>query len=421
DAMGGFGAAAQAWGLTADEAAVFSAAGISVGADAGVVATGFNTFFQKMNNMDSQGKNFHDSLKLIGLSAEEIKKGRGKDSAQAIIDVLGQISNYDGDTQTKVLYDLFGSGQGVAMLGSMTQNIGLLKKQLSVVRDINSEGKKNYLGSMQKEFESVSSTTANDLLILRNNFVEIGIVIGTTLLPPIKELVSAIRPTILSFADWAKANPELVTQGLKVAGVVIGLRLGFLALNFATFGLISNGFKLFAGLQKGWGILKIGTGVVGKLAVVLKGALLGSIKLVGNAIVWLGRALLMNPIGLAITAIAGAAYLIYRYWEPIKAFFINIWDTVKAAFDGGIGEVSRLIIDWSPLGLFHKAFAGVMSWFGVDIPSSFTDFGSMMIGDFIDSALATWDSTKSFFGDVVSFIQNPFNALPTKMQTFGVD
>ena len=29
----------------------------------------------------------------------------------------------------------------------------------------------------------------------------------------------------------------------------------------------------------------------------------------------------MNPIGLVITAIAGAAYLIYRYWEPIKGFF----------------------------------------------------------------------------------------------------
>jgi hypothetical protein len=38
-------------------------------------------------------------------------------------------------------------------------------------------------------------------------------------------------------------------------------------------------------------------------------------------VLWLGRALLMNPIGLLITGIAVSAYLIYRYWEPIKGFF----------------------------------------------------------------------------------------------------
>lgn len=34
----------------------------------------------------------------------------------------------------------------------------------------------------------------------------------------------------------------------------------------------------------------------------------------GRAVLWIGRALLMNPIGLAITAVAAAAYLIYRNW-----------------------------------------------------------------------------------------------------------
>lgn len=412
--MIGFGGGAQGFGISADEAAAFTSVGISMGKDASTVSTAFNNFFRSLNTMDNQSKDFHEALNKVGLSAKSIREGKIKDPAQAMVDIFGQLSNYDTDTRESVLASLFGANDGSALFSSMSQNMPLLQAQLALVRDINQEGKKSYVGSMEKEFQTMAQTTFGELQILKNNFFEVGIIIGSTLLPPIRELVNDIKPVIQGFAAWAKANPELVTQGLKVAGVVIGLRLGFLALNFATFGLISNGFKLFAGLQKGWGILTIGAGI-------LKGALLGGIKLVTNSVIFLGRALLMNPIGLAITAIAGAAYLIYRYWEPIKGFFINIWDTVKAAFDGGIGEVSRLIIDWSPLGLFHKAFSGVMSWFGVDIPSSFTDFGSMMIGDFIDSALATWDSTKSFFGDVVSFIQNPFNALPTKMQTFGVD
>ncbi|XLM22754.1 phage tail tape measure protein, partial [Chromobacterium piscinae] len=65
---------------------------------------------------------------------------------------------------------------------------------------------------------------------------------------------------------------------------------------------------------------------------VLGGGLLGGIRLAGQAILWLGRAAMMNPIGMAVMAIAGAAYLIYRYWTPIKAFFGKVWSAVDAAF-----------------------------------------------------------------------------------------
>jgi hypothetical protein len=108
---------------------------------------------------------------------------------------------------------------------------------------------------------------------------------------------------------------------------------------------------------------------------------------VGKAILWVGRAFLMNPIGLAITAIAVAAYLIYRYWDPIKAFFLGLWDEVKAAFSGGIVGIAALIINWSPLGLFYKAFAGVFSWFGIELPAKFTEFGANILRGMIDGIM----------------------------------
>ena len=91
----------------------------------------------------------------------------------------------------------------------------------------------------------------------------------------------------------------------------------------------------------------------------------------------------MNPIGLAMTAIVGAAYLIYRYWEPIKGFFLNLWGRIKATFQGGIGSIGKAILDWSPLGLFYKAFASVASYFGVELPGSFTEFGANLIGSLV--------------------------------------
>ncbi|WP_043946963.1 hypothetical protein, partial [Ralstonia solanacearum] len=59
-------------------------------------------------------------------------------------------------------------------------------------------------------------------------------------------------------------------------------------------------------------------------------------NVVMRAVAVLGRVLLLNPIGLLVTAIAVAAYLVYRYWEPISGFFSGLWQQVKAAFDGGI-------------------------------------------------------------------------------------
>ncbi|NEN49248.1 phage tail tape measure protein, partial [Escherichia coli] len=136
------------------------------------------------------------------------------------------------------------------------------------------------------------------------------------------------------------------------------------------------------------------------------------LMMAGRAVLFLGRALLMNPIGLIITGIAVAAYLIYRYWGPISAFFkrlwaqvtvafrgawsgikgiwsgvtgwfSGIWAQIKTAFSGGIAGVGRLIMNWSPLGLFCKAFAGVMKYFGIDMPKNFTDFGGNLINGLV--------------------------------------
>lgn len=79
-------------------------------------------------------------------------------------------------------------------------------------------------------------------------------------------------------------------------------------------------------------------GSVGGVISLLKGGLVGSLKLVGNTIAFVGRLLLMNPIGLLVTAIGIAALTIYRYWEPIKAFFSGFFQGLKE----GLGPVAAV-------------------------------------------------------------------------------
>lgn len=141
---------------------------------------------------------------------------------------------------------------------------------------------------------------------------------------------------------------------------------------------------------------------------ILGGSLLSGIRVAGQAVFWLGRAMLMNPIGLAVTAIAGAAYLIYRNWDRIKPWALGLWGQVKAAFAGGIGGVARLVINWSPLGLFYKAFAGVMKWFGIDMPKNFTDFGANLIGGLVNGIKAKLGAAKDTIVNFGSSIKGWF-------------
>ncbi|MGU7855396.1 phage tail tape measure protein [Burkholderia orbicola] len=146
------------------------------------------------------------------------------------------------------------------------------------------------------------------------------------------------------------------------------------------------------------------------LARVLSGQLVNGLMLVGRTVLWLGRALMLNPIGIAITAIAVGAYLIYRYWTPIKQFFGGVWNSIRTAFAGGIGSVMRLIINWSPLGLFYRAFAGVLGWFGVGLPKTFTDFGSHLIDGLVNGIRNRFTSAKNtlveFGGNVKAWFAN---------------
>lgn len=262
---------------------------------------------------------------------------------------------------------------------------------------------------------------------LRNNLTDIGLSIGSALLPALIDVTRAVVPVMRSFSAWAEQHPELIRG---VVGLVGGLLLGKLAfigtayavqLVIAPFVALSSTVTALSAkwtlLRSMWlmgkfapavaGLARVGSGlravlkfsglfvrgatqafgtplvILGRgalfLGKVLGGTLLYGLKLVGQAVLWLGRALMLNPIGLLITGIALAAYLIYRYWAPIKSFFSGLWAEVQTGFSGGLSGILALLVNFSPLGLFYRAFAGVMNYFGIELPSRFTEFGGQLI------------------------------------------
>ncbi|WP_139143669.1 MULTISPECIES: phage tail protein [unclassified Janthinobacterium] len=238
-----------------------------------------------------------------------------------------------------------------------------------------------------------------------------------------KELEAQSKLANLKLTMGEKILP-LYAQGLEMAISAVQRLNGFMERNPTVAKVMITAFAVLAGMLLVLGPLMLGIaamigpyamlhvmfakmGVTGGVLTPILRGLGGAFMWAGRAVLWLGRALLMTPIGIAITVIAGAAFLIYKYWEPIKGFFTGVWSHVKTAFAGGIGGVSGLIVNWSPLGLFYRAFAGVLGWFGVALPARFSDFGSGLLrrmASGITSSLNViyqcWEPVKTFFAGV---------------------
>ncbi|MCO7537634.1 phage tail tape measure protein [Pseudomonas asiatica] len=210
----------------------------------------------------------------------------------------------------------------------------------------------------------------------------------------LRGMVQTITEVLGSARAWMEANPQLAASIAKGAAAVVVLVAGMGALTVAMasllgpFALARYGMTMFA--LKGGMVLP----VVGRLIGILSGGLLTAIRGVSIAL-W---GLAAHPVALAIAAtvaaLAGAAYLLYQNWDQVKAYFAGAWAEIKAGFSGGITGILTVLANFSPIGLIYSAFAGVLSYLGVDLPSRFTEFGGMIVNGLVNGLSAGLGAVK---------------------------
>ncbi|MCB5199019.1 hypothetical protein LGQ03_07185 [Loktanella sp. TSTF-M6] len=77
----------------------------------------------------------------------------------------------------------------------------------------------------------------------------------------------------------------------------------------------------------------------------------------------MGAVLMANPIFAAIGLIAGGAYLIWRNWEPISAFFVNLWGQISSGAAAGWDMIKSIFLNYTAAGLIYQHWDGISSWF----------------------------------------------------------
>ena len=430
--LGRVGGVAKQFGLTEIQTTSLSNAFISLGKTPEIAGTAINGMLTKLMTADKQGAKFQQALKNMGMESKDLKKAIKENGEQALMDFLKQVGKLPKENQMGALVDLFGLeyADDVAVLVS---GLETYKKSIDELKKTSKDGKPAFIGSMDKEFAARSATTANNWQIFKNSLTEIGITAGSVLLPALNQLMTTIRPIINSFADWASKNPEVVSALVHLAAGFAALKVGGLMFRFV--GNELSGFMVSFRLAKALlGVDWLATVIRFKSGIGALARIFGVVKtaatLLGTGLMSLGRFLLMSPIGIALALLGVAAYMLYKNWDgvvggakalwldlsnfisgvvnSIASFFGTCWERIKTFFNSGIGNISAQIINWSPLGLFYQSFASVMSWFGVQLPSSFTQFGTNIIQGLWNGLKSKFEAVKAWFAEKAASLKQTF-------------
>jgi TP901 family phage tail tape measure protein len=334
-------------GLNAGQIAAMASSLAGVGIAEDVAATGMKNFALTLTAGTAATKSQKDAFKALRLDSAAIAKGMSVDSEGTINKVLKSIGKVEKSKQAAVLTQLFGK-ESVGAIAPLLTNLDTLQKNFALV---NNEQK--YGGSMQREYASRAATTANALQLMQNRVTDLGISVGTALLPPLNDFLEAVGPIVSQISAVVSANPALIKAIVGAAAGFAVLRLAVITATFAMtmfdnvtkksiVGIVVRGLAMAAGM-----LIANWSSVAPFFQAVWE-------KIQGPAMAlwaWLKNAFTYTPLAQVI-----------ENWGPLTEFFAATWELVQA-LSVPFFDFMKTAFDFSPLGLIVKHWAPITAWF----------------------------------------------------------
>ena len=181
------------------------------------------------------------SLDRILVKLREVKKYRDlltSKKAKGLEEILIGVSKMSKPAQMKWIQKYIAkSGEAMQLTQKMINNVELLKDTLEMANS------NKALGSLQREFQSVMSTSNVKIKLMKNAFQRFMIKVGTGLLPLLNKVVEGVTKIIDKMRVWADKHPELTKKIMLVGGALgaiitvlgaLGMALGVSQFTFAS-------------------------------------------------------------------------------------------------------------------------------------------------------------------------------------------
>lgn len=175
------------FGYAATETLAFGAAMVAAGAQSEVAATSFRNMGRALTKGASAPKRMRAAFRQIGLDPEAVAKNMQTDAMGTTLDVMERLRALPAHMQASVMSDLF--GDEARALAPLLNDLDILRRVLGMVGDETA-----YAGSVTEEFEKRARTTEYAIQRFKNQVVDIGIAIGNSLMPPLRQAMNLLGP-----------------------------------------------------------------------------------------------------------------------------------------------------------------------------------------------------------------------------------
>ncbi|HHU0895873.1 TPA: phage tail tape measure protein, partial [Escherichia coli] len=323
-----------------------------------------------LSRLASPPKAAADALKELGVSVADAR-GKMRPMEDVLVDLYKATQKYGQVDQVSFFKDIAGEeafvGLQTLVAAAGSGELQKLTRELQGAR-----------GEADRVAKVMADNLDGDLKNLDSAWEGLRIRISDLVDGPLRSVTQWLTRVLEKITSLAQAHPVLTRQLLIAGGALLAMTatIGSLSL------VIGVLYGKLATLRLGFDILTRSMNVV-RVLPALWGMVTGSVSLLGGAI-----GALFSPVGLIVAALAGAAALIWKYWDPIRAFFAGVFS----------GIMERL----TPLRETFERFGPVFDAIGSGISLVFNWFKSLLSP--MESSKETLDKCTSageIFGNVL--------------------
>ncbi|MCC8285300.1 phage tail tape measure protein [Escherichia fergusonii] len=346
-----------------------------------------------LSRLASPPKAAADALKELGVSVADAR-GKMRPMEDVLLDLYKATQKYGQVDQVSFFKDIAGEeafvGLQTLVAAAGSGELQKLTRELQGAR-----------GEADRVAKVMADNLDGDLKNLDSAWEGLRIRISDLVDGPLRSVTQWLTRVLEKITSLAQAHPVLTRQLLIAGGALLAMTatIGSLSL------VIGVLYGKLATLRLGFDILTRSMNVV-RVLPALWGMVTGSVSLLGGAI-----GALFSPVGLIVAALAGAAVLIWKYWDPIRAFFAGVFS----------GIMERL----TPLRETFERFGPVFDAIGSGISQVFNWFKSLLSP--MESSKETLDKCTSageIFGNVLGgalqLVLTPAKTLAWILEKLGV-
>ncbi len=303
---------------------------------------------------------------VAGVDAMERLVEKSRVWGAEIVDLSGRVSTFVSNFD--VFKDIKLTFEGLVQVFSQGGFSGAVRKELNSAEN---SGIKKFVirvymlfGRLRVFFEGVASgfmkaweVVGPKFTALFENLKAIAVALFNVFSSEADEVATS---SMSSWREWGDLLGNAIGTVLDWTVSLIGGFASLLANNEWLVKSIVYGVIAFKAFRMGLALVKVGlaaatfatkaytvavriSGTVMKIAAVGMKIFRLAVAGVTLAMKALRIAALSNPIIALITGLVLGAYLIYKYWGPIKEFFIGVWDAIVQAFDGAMTWINEQI------------------------------------------------------------------------------